>query len=311
MNLDNQNIYKESFQSMPLGLFILDKDYQIIAWNDWLSTNTDISAETAIGKEFTTLFEDVNYQRFTWAVEQTINYGSPQFLSQILNRYLIPIKINNEAYENIEFMQQDIEILPLKTESENYALIIVKDVTGEVHQKNVLMEMGYKLEEESLRDSLTGAYNRRYLWEFLEQQIAQAKRDSIPLCCIMLDLDHFKNINDTYGHVIGDNILIEFSKVVLEVIRSSDVLVRYGGEEFLVILPHSDMEAAFTMAERIRISLQKVSNKIVDGLEITCSAGVSLWEPTNPDVSPKDLVNQADSLLYKAKSQGRNQTVSG
>ena len=153
MDVDYLNLYKASFLNMPLGLFIIDKDKHILSWNDWLSSKTKYSADDVIGKRLNSLFQEVDHQRFDWAVEQTLSYKSPQFLSQILNSYLIPIEIEDDTYDAIEYMQQDIEILPLQNLEDNFALVIIKDVTSEVHQKNVLMKMGYKLEEESLRDS--------------------------------------------------------------------------------------------------------------------------------------------------------------
>jgi len=299
----NDLLYKEIFQYLPMGLFILDDEYKIISWNTWMIEKTNISEVDAIGKTIDALFPSGNFDRFNGALEQIKSVASPQILSQILNHYLIPIPLN--THEKIEFMQQHVEIYPLKKNSGWFSLVLIKDVTDTVHQKNILMEMAFKLETESYHDILTGIFNRRFLWDWLDQQIAQAKRANYPISCVMFDLDHFKKVNDDYGHSAGDQVLIAFANTINQTIRASDIFVRYGGEEFLLMMPETNATSACHVANKLRLSWENKLQTDFKNYQVTCSAGISIWDPSNP-VSTQELVDLADRALYKAKQAGRN-----
>lgn len=310
MMLDLSVLYEGSFQSMPVGLFILDCEGKIVAWNDWMSIKTKVIQEKAVGQVFVDMFPGLRLGRFNWAFEQVIEMGAPQILSQILNQYLIPIPISQrDTYEELDFMQQHIEILPIKKEDRYFALVAIQDVTDNVHQKNVLMKMGHKLEDESLHDALTKIYNRRFLWEWLDKQLEQSKRSGDKIGCIMFDLDYFKKINDQYGHEAGDTVLQYFVAVVSKSIRMGDVFVRYGGEEFVVLMPRTDIASVYQQAERIRKAVEEESSNKEGVIKVTCSAGVMIWEPAS-DLSPQAFVNLADKALYLAKQNGRNRVCS-
>jgi len=160
-----------------------------------------------------------------------------------------------------------------------------------------------------MRDPLTGLYNRRYLEDFLLKQIHQAERTKSPLSVLMLDLDHFKKINDTYGHDAGDAALKELGKVLQDDIRVGDIAARYGGEEFLVVFYSTDAETIKTRAESIRHEISRLQIKYgaqVVG-PITASIGISVF-PTHGR-TPEELIESADKALYFAKANGRNQVV--
>ncbi|KTD69441.1 regulatory protein (GGDEF domain) [Legionella steelei] len=165
------------------------------------------------------------------------------------------------------------------------------------------------LRYQSMRDPLTGLYNRRYLEDFLLKQIHQAERTKSPLSVLMLDLDHFKKINDTYGHDAGDAALKELGKVLQDDIRVGDIAARYGGEEFLVVFYSTDAETIKTRAESIRHEISRLQIKYgaqVVG-PITASIGISVF-PTHGR-TPEELIESADKALYFAKANGRNQVV--
>jgi diguanylate cyclase (GGDEF)-like protein len=166
-----------------------------------------------------------------------------------------------------------------------------------------------KLADQSLRDSLTGLYNRRYAEETFEREIARAKREAAPVSVLMLDLDHFKRFNDEFGHDAGDAALREAATVLAESVRTSDVVSRVGGEEFLVLLPGASLEATLRKSEAIREKLK--------GLELfhrgrrlpllTFSAGAATF-PANGQ-TPDALLRAADGALYDAKHAGRDRTL--
>jgi diguanylate cyclase (GGDEF)-like protein len=162
-------------------------------------------------------------------------------------------------------------------------------------------------------DQLTGCFNRRYLIEKLPQEIKKASRYHQPLALIMCDLDHFKNVNDTYGHQVGDFILKEFVQCISEAYRIDiDWVARYGGEEFIIVMPETDLEGAGLLAERIRKVIAERSLGLdSQDIHITVSFGVTGFDSsTSSDlISEENLIREVDRCLYKAKEEGRNRVV--
>ncbi len=167
-----------------------------------------------------------------------------------------------------------------------------------------------RLESDAAFDSLTDCYNRREFDRLLEQQVANAQRHGRDISVVMFDLDHFKKINDTYGHQAGDEVLRAVAKEVRRNIRKGDVLARYGGEEFVLALPDARQARALELAERVRSAVEGMVVKVTDGHEIrlTASFGVA-WLKGNPD--RHSLVREADLMLYQAKANGRNRVMPG
>ena len=165
------------------------------------------------------------------------------------------------------------------------------------------------LREEALTDPLTGLYNRRYLWEFLRREWVRAQRRGQPLSVVMLDLDHFKRINDTFGHRAGDHALVAVAGLLRNQIRSSDIVCRYGGEEFALVLPEASSDSVRQRAEDIRSAIKQLELSH-DGValgRLTASLGIALF-PLHAD-GPDALIAAADAALYEAKSAGRDRAV--
>jgi diguanylate cyclase (GGDEF)-like protein len=171
--------------------------------------------------------------------------------------------------------------------------------------------MTQQLYESAMRDTLTRAHNRRYLVERLGSEVAYSRRHKTPLALILIDIDHFKQVNDSYGHLAGDEVLREVAALISRLIRAEDVFARYGGEEFVVLARGIDQEKAVRFAERIRGALQRLeiaAEKTV--LRVTVSAGVSsLVEIAEANRSPEALFRLADERLYAAKTTGRNRVA--
>jgi len=165
-----------------------------------------------------------------------------------------------------------------------------------------------KLDAENLArfDALTGVLSRRALLEALNTEVERATRYGSALACLMLDLDHFKKFNDTYGHQFGDKVLHQIAQVISGHCRTNDFLGRYGGEEFLVILPETRMDGATTFAERVRSAVAETSLEQNEE-RITVSIGVAEWR--NGDGSMSKLISQADQALLQAKAAGRNRVM--
>jgi len=165
-----------------------------------------------------------------------------------------------------------------------------------------------KMYDAALRDDLTGVFNRRYFDDRVRSEFSFAKRHGTALALLMIDLDHFKRINDTRGHVAGDQVLRDFAQRMLQIIRAEDVLSRYGGEEFCVLCRNTELMQASTLAERIRHDTSAVPFQLPDGpLTVTVSIGVVASDDTL--ASPEEMVEAADEALYQAKTRGRNCVV--
>jgi diguanylate cyclase (GGDEF)-like protein len=166
------------------------------------------------------------------------------------------------------------------------------------------------LERLATLDGLTGIANRRCFDQSLRNELEHASRDGYPLSLLLVDIDHFKRYNDTYGHPAGDECLKRVAEVLSSQVRTYDLAARYGGEEFVVILPHQTLHGAAAVAERIRHAVeQSVSvEPMMRGESVTVSIGVAAWLPADV-MSPELLVAQADAALYLAKDGGRNRIV--
>ena len=169
-----------------------------------------------------------------------------------------------------------------------------------------------ELEEKSQRDGLTGAHNRSYFDDKLQREFLLSQRNNIPLTIAMIDLDHFKNVNDTYGHVVGDSILVSVVCAIFGQIRQDDTLSRYGGEEFTLILPGTSLADSRNLISRLKDNIAAIAYKLEDNnsVNVTTSIGVAAYmDDTTNFQEPKDMIIAADAALYAAKNAGRNKIV--
>lgn len=221
---------------------------------------------------------ETNFQVEANALEM----GAVDFISKPVN----PVVLIARVKTHLRLRRRELELVAL------YA---------ELDQKN------HQLEDLSTHDQLTGLYNRVMLYDFIEKQFAYLIRHQAPCCLVMLDLDHFKAINDDYGHPVGDAVLEGIGKRLADRLRKSDMAFRYGGEEFLVILPQADLQQARELFEQIR---KEIQSNAIGGLaagELTISVGVT--ELAASGDSAKAAINRADQALYDSKHLGRNRVT--
>ncbi len=166
----------------------------------------------------------------------------------------------------------------------------------------------YRALESAYTDPLTGAYNRTALNNAMQREWKLAQRQQTPLSILMLDIDHFKHINDTYGHPAGDTALVKIADCLRQGIRASDILFRFGGEEFVILLSNTDTEGATLLAQRLRRRIRDMDcSDIAPNLRITASIGVATLN--HPEETPEQMLKRADDALYRAKHQGRDRVV--
>ncbi len=184
-------------------------------------------------------------------------------------------------------------------ETLNHTIVLFIEITTLTVEK-------HQLRKKAFNDELTGVYNRAFFNEALYKEVKDYQKNKIPFSCIMFDIDHFKTINDTYGHQIGDEILKELSSLIKKHIRTTDIFARWGGEEFIIILPATIEDNALLIAEFMRKRVK--SYQFTHGLKITCSFGVVQF---NDQDSVCSIVSRVDQALYSAKKNGRDTVMQG
>jgi len=229
---------------------------------------------------------------------------------------------DRDDYKHLSAKPGSVMIVPLSAHGRNSGVLVAESDTSDLFTDRDLKmfsvvarstalalenaELHKRTEELTINDELTDTYNYRYFVRKLEEEKRRALRYNLPLSIIMVDIDWFKKLNDTYGHEVGNIVLKELSGIIKKCIRDVDIFARYGGEEFVIILPQTPQVEASRIGERIR---KQVEDTIIDAgqagtLKITVSAGISSF-PENGK-SHEELVSVADQALYRAKGEGRN-----
>lgn len=190
------------------------------------------------------------------------------------------------------------------------AMLRIKRLQDELDQKNRELEIVNKrLKKLSITDGLTELFNHRHVHELLHEEFERSRRSQEPLAVVMIDLDRFKAVNDTWGHPTGDVVLFETARILKETAREIDMVGRYGGEEFIAILPNTDEAEGARFAERVRSAVEAhVYRDETTEIRMTCSSGVASF-PWDDVATPEELLKFADEALYVAKTSGRNRVM--
>jgi len=300
------------------GLVILDKNERILLVNSALKKKLGLPETEFIGKRLSSFpWQEENdassfkNQKFPWnilfetdeapAVTQ-LKLKIPHHETLTFDVNVAPIRAANQKIRGIVVTIDDVTILEKKNQELGHILNRLEKSQDEIKRQNL------KLTELATRDPLTHALNRRSLFEGLNNLLSETQHQNGVLSCIMLDIDHFKSVNDTYGHSVGDTVIKVLVKILQNIVRPVDLVGRYGGEEFVVVLPGLDTAEAAEVAEEMRfIIFEEAHNEFPEGLKISSSFGVA---STQDDIWKGDkLVDSADQALYIAKHSGRNQVV--
>lgn len=290
--------YRALTETVIDGIITIDKEEFIVFCNPAAKKMFGYNDEI-IGNNVTILMPERYRQAHREGVERYLNTGLPGIIGKTIE--LVGLKKDGTEFP------VELSLSVWKSDDRCYFTGIIRDITERKRMENSLKEMNKKLENLSIRDSLTNLYNRRYAYKVLESEFNRAKRYNRTLSCLMIDIDYFKHINDLYGHLFGDKVLSYFSSFLIGMTRSIDVISRYGGEEFLIILADVNMSGAVDFAERLRsaILMHKIEDKEKD-IHVTLSVSIGVSSYTGHLRDKDELVHQADVALYEAKRTGRN-----
>jgi len=290
------------------------KDYEKIIFDDNLLFELNAIPQMVVNKDrvivrvnkkFTKLFE---YSSDEILGKQTVTLTPSLEKFEEYRQYFVQTKEGIIKNEELEYKKKDGTLFWVKLEGNSInknprELLILWsfiDITKEVYYRK-------ELELLASTDPMTHLYNRRYFSEIATTVVKLAKRSGLVYSVIMLDIDKFKHINDTYGHTIGDEVIIVLAKVLKYNSRESDIVSRWGGEEFVVLLPQTTKDGAMTIAEKLRKNVEALNVVATDNKKLcfTISLGVATTDFDNcPDI--EDIINNADKALYLAKEGGRN-----
>jgi len=288
------------FDSVRDPFIILDSDYKIIKANQAYSDLKSITLDDLIDEKCYAVTRDRSSVCAECIVAKTFRSGDPAAkekkvvtetgLEEWLEIYTYPI-LDQEGVVT-------------------HVIEYVRNITDRKRAEEESQRFIKELETLSSEDGLTGLQNRRMIFERLRHEIERVKRYNAELSLIFCDLDYFKEINDNYGHKAGDEVLKTIAAILLRSVRTSDVVGRYGGDEFLIVLPQTSLKGAQELAERIRVSVQETKFEMPDGKSVgtTMSIGVAFYDGTETDVDA--LLSRIDTALYVSKRSGKNQVYS-
>jgi diguanylate cyclase (GGDEF)-like protein len=298
----SNDICTDITNKLNTGILIIDNEYNIVFWNRYLEIHANKKTDDVVGNNIFQVFPELPQKWLKRKVESVFQLKSQSFCSWEQRHHLFELQHTRPISTNSHFMAQNCTFLPLeRKDGSDNVCILIEDVTDVCHYQTMLNKTLEELAQSNRIDGLTQIFNRKHWEECLEKEFSRARRYQHGLALIMFDLDHFKLLNDTYGHLGGDLVLIETAKIISSLLRLGDLFGRYGGEEFAIILPNTDIVGALDVAERIRVAISKnVINFQKSEIKVTASVGVAVI--SEEDTRYEDLISNTDLALYDAKA---------
>jgi diguanylate cyclase (GGDEF)-like protein/PAS domain S-box-containing protein len=297
-------------QNIDVGIVVLDRDYQVLVWNTFMENRSGVVPYDAIGKTFFELFPEVNRQWFSKKVDNVVTLGTPAFTIWEQRPYVVRFKSYQPITGQEAFMYQNTTMFPLRSTNGEISQIclVIYDVTDVATNSHQLQAANAELQQLSSIDRLTGLNNRGHWEDAIKLEYARHARYGSQASLVMFDIDHFKHINDTYGHQVGDKVLRAIAELVRGLIRTVDIAGRYGGEEFAVLLPDTDRQGAALFAERLRKAVE-ADEVIHEGQPIRCTISLGVSDLGSTVSEYKQMIEQADQAMYVSKKTGRNKVT--
>jgi diguanylate cyclase (GGDEF)-like protein len=286
----------------------VDSAGTVLQWNKFLHAHTGVPAKDVVGRNLYERFTELPRAWLEQKLRRVFLLKNFAFTSWKQRPFLFRIDNHRPLTGGIEPMRQDCTFIPLIEGGAVKAVsVVIIDATDTYESQTRLDETLAVLAAQNERDSLTGVYNRRKLEQLLEAEVQRSRRYKHGLSLLMFDIDHFKRINDTHGHPIGDEAIRHVARKAVNTLRITDSVARYGGEEFAALLPGEEIRGASIAAERVRkaVALPFPAGEI--SLSLTISIGVASLRPDTDGA--KGLIAEADGALYASKHGGRNRVT--
>jgi len=295
-------------RSIDVGLIVLDEEFTIKVWNDFMTNHSGVRGEHIIGGNLFDTFGDLPKEWLINKTKSVFMLNNSAFTTWEQRPYLFRFKNYQPITGAAEFMYQNITFLPLSSAdgTVDHLGIIIYDVTDVAVGKIQIEQANEELKKLSRTDGLTKLNNRAYWEECLVNEFNRAQRTKESVSLIMFDIDHFKNVNDTYGHQAGDEVIRLTAQKLLATIRGTDIAGRYGGEEFGVILIDTCAKDAMIIAERLRKRIEALTVKFED-LKIKFTISIGIAEFNEKITDHIGWLGASDKALYYCKENGRNQ----
>lgn len=309
----------EILDRIATGICVTDEYLDILIWNNEMERVSGVAGHEICGKNLGDYFPLFMEESISLRLEMTLTTGAPLVLSPLLHRdlfqrtgreiwnYFLEVTVNTyktlDGKDTLLFTVRDVTELNLQIQRAREEIALRKAAEDQLQRANE------KLQQLADTDPLTGLLNRRSTLNLLENEIVRFQRQGTPFSVILSDIDHFKKFNDNYGHDCGDDVLIHIGRLIGENIRALDGVSRWGGEEFLVVLPGSDVETTAEVAEKLRLLVSRSRCRCMPPSErITMTFGISQFR--KGDVI-NNLIKRADEALYRGKEGGRNRVETG
>lgn len=297
-------------RSIDVGLVILDQEFHIQLWNSFMQNHSSIRPDDVLGKSIFEEFPELPEAWFRRKAQSVFELHISAFTTWEQRPYLFRFNSYRPITSIADYMYQNCTLIPLKgtTGKVEHLCLIIYDVTEVAVNRIQIQEANAKLKALSRTDGLTGLLNRK-TWEgHLIEEFRRFSRHQHKTTLIMFDIDHFKAVNDNYGHPAGDAVIRDTARILMNCLREIDIAGRYGGEEFAIILFDTDSEGAKIVAERIRKKIEAhTSHYEAHAINFTISLGIAELSVANSDTT--HWIDCADKALYQAKHSGRNASV--
>jgi diguanylate cyclase (GGDEF)-like protein len=312
MSLEKEQINElhwlmEMLHTIDVGLVVLDRQYSIQIWNGFMENHSGLLPREVKGKRLFDLFDEIPEQWFKRKAESVFLLKNKAFTIWEQRSYLFKFQNYRPITGSADFMYQNTTFIPLisATGEVTHLCLIVYDVTDNAVHKQDLEQANSELAVLSQTDGLTNLFNRMHWEQCLKAEYKRWTRSNHASCLVMLDIDHFKQVNDNYGHMVGDEVIRHLSGLIQKHIRETDVSGRYGGEEFAILLADTTIENAHVFAERLRFEVEQATVKYND-IELKYTISMGLAEVDTSVKNYETWIEYADSALYDSKESGRN-----
>lgn len=297
----------EMLHTIDVGLVVLNRQYEIQIWNGFMENHSGLLPREVKDKVLFDLFEEIPREWFVRKSESVFMLKNKAFTIWEQRPYLFKFQNYRPITGTADYMFQNTTFIPLmsSTGEVTHLCLIVYDVTDNAVHKLDLEKANEELAILSQTDGLTKLFNRTHWERCLQAEYKRWTRSNHASCLVMIDIDHFKQVNDSYGHLVGDEVIRHLAGVIKDHVRETDISGRYGGEEFAILLADTDIDNAQIFAERLRKEIEDAVVKHNDiDVKYTISLGLAEVDPTIKNYEA--WIECADAALYRSKQGGRN-----